>query len=776
MSSNLNQLVLEKFANKYRKKANGKSLTITDNDYGTPYYRIWADIYDNGVDTVFFPDNFSKDIKYLPRGIKTVHLGKNFTGLISEKHLPQGLVVYYTGTHPVVSKKDPAKKIEYISSSNPESSTVSTANSPTQTNRQYTVNSGTQTNDFNFSDFSPSDASNPKYKAEQILKKKGINAKFDKDKKKLTVEIINTHRSDASDFYEKVKFISNKKHTDKLILIDIHGIVKEFPKEFKYGPDTKSVALYLNGFNSNLPLFNSKCQKIDLNLPVLETQLPKLPREVEIFRFISREYNHPLVQFPDSLQVLHLRLKHFNNAIPEYPGDLLELTLELQEYRQRYPILPDKLKKFHLTNLREVKEKPRNINTEGNVIETQKLESFGKPITYFPQSLVDIKLPAYYKYPLPEVFLDRILEQEQEQQQQDGVGVLQGIHIYGSKNIGPIIISSKDKFVKIMEEISLEEKTEVEKSKTIYTKAQQKIYEKYKEILEMYLHISVSPEQFLISFTNDLNTKYVDYSVFSLLQYPLFRFDYQSFNMDLYNFINASAIFIKTESFDKELPDFKNISRLVIDSKIFNKPIPESAAETLELLNIISDEYNQQIPYLSKLNILDIRSPKFNYPVDPFIHLEKLIIISNAFNQPIPYFTALKKLFVESNEFNQDIPYIESLEELDIRSPEFNRDIPGMPNLILLEIRSDAYDMPIQLFENLTELYIYSNVFNQTIPPYLEKLVTLEIGSKIFNQEIPNLKNLKHLKIHSEKFNKNISHFLRTQLDKLEINGENFSL
>jgi len=165
-----------------------------------------------------------------------------------------------------------------------------------------------------------------------------------------------------------------------------------------------------------------------LNLPALQTQLPELPSKVEIFRFISREYNHPLVQFPDSLHVLHLRLKHFNNAIPEYPGDLLELTLELQEYRQRYPILPDKLKKFHLTNLREVKQKPRNINTEGNVIETQKLESFGKPITYFPESLVDIKLPAYYKYPLPEIFLDRILKE-----QQDGVGVLQGIHIYGLK-------------------------------------------------------------------------------------------------------------------------------------------------------------------------------------------------------------------------------------------------------------------------------------------------------------------------------------------------------
>jgi hypothetical protein len=765
MSSNLNGLVLQKFSSKYEK--NGKSIKITDNEYGTPYYRIWADIYDNGVDTVLFPDNFSKDNKYLPRGIKTVYLGKNFTGVISEKHLPQGLVVYYTGTHPVVSKKDSAKEITYISSSNPESSTqtntVSTANSPTQTNRQYTVNSETQTTDFNFSDYSPSDASNPKYKAEQILKKKGINAKFDKDKKKLTVEIINTNPSDASDFYEKVKFISNKRHTDKLILIDIHGIVKEFPKDFKYGPDTKSVALYLNGFNSNLPLFNSKCQKIDLNLPALQTQLPELPSKVEIFRFISREYNHPLVQFPDSLHVLHLRLKHFNNAIPEYPGDLLELTLELQEYRQRYPILPDKLKKFHLTNLREVKQKPRNINTEGNVIETQKLESFGKPITYFPESLVDIKLPAYYKYPLPEIFLDRILKE-----QQDGVGVLQGIHIYGSDNKGTIIISSKNKFVKIMEEISLEEKTEVDARITIYTEEQQKIYEKYKEILEMYLHISVSPEQFLISFTNDLNTKYVDYSVFSLLQYPLFRFDYELFNMDLDYFINASAIYITTKSFDKKLPDFKNISRLVINSNKFNQPIPESVADTLELLNIISDIFNQPIPYLSKLNILDIRSPRFNHPVDPFIHLEHLIIISNDFDQQIAYFTALKKLFVESKEFNQYIPYIQSLEELDIRSPKFNRDIPSMPNLILLEIRSDAYDMPIQLFENLTGLYIYSNVFNQTIPPYLDKLITLEIGSKEFNQEIPKLPNLKHLKIVSEKFNKDISH-LRTQLDKLEI-------
>ena len=155
MSSNLNGLVLQKFSSKYEK--NGKSIKITDNEYGTPYYRIWADIYDNGVDTVLFPDNFSKDIKYLPRGIKTVYLGKNFTGVISEKHLPQGLVVYYTGTHPVVSKKDSAKEITYISSSNPESSTqtntVSTANSPTQTNRQYTVNSETQTTDFNFSDY-----------------------------------------------------------------------------------------------------------------------------------------------------------------------------------------------------------------------------------------------------------------------------------------------------------------------------------------------------------------------------------------------------------------------------------------------------------------------------------------------------------------------------------------------------------------------------------------------------------------------------------------------
>ena len=589
-----------------------------------------------------------------------------------------------------------------------------------------------------------------------LLKRRGIKAEFEPVRNKLIVEITNTNK-DPSEFYQKMMFVSNKNHTNKLILVDNELAIESFPREFLFGPHTTSVAMYLGAFNSAIPAFRKVTKKIDLNLPELQTALPSLPESVQIFRLNSRKYNVPLEKFPEGLRVLHLRLKKYDEAIPVYPANLEELTLELQSYRQEYPVLPAGLRKFHLRNMQEA-GKRLNFNYAGNLMDATVLENFGEMVTYFPEGLDEVELPDNYRYPLPEVFLERIVD-----------GTIKRVRIYGTKNRDTIVILSKEKLERLIKEISVDEKKIFETT----GKYNKDIFIKYKTIFEMYKNIEVDINTYIIKFTNEINTKYIDYILFDkILSFNLF-FDYESFNMNLPDFQNVQSLRINSKAFNQQIPQLNSLTELRIISEVFNQPIPQ--LDSLRFLHIKSEAFNQQIPQLNSLDQLVITSVVFNQQIPQLNSLNDLGIESAAFNHPIPEFNLLRSLTIKSAAFNQPIPQLYLLGSLTIESAAFNHPIPQLYSLFTLGIISEVFNHPIRQLNSLVSLTIESAAFNQRIP-ILNKIEKIMIVSSIFNQPIPaELSELKKLYIVSPQFSQRIPEFnqsvelyIRAYTDNLE--------
>lgn len=778
------------------------------------------------VDTVIFPDNYSTDISCVPEQIKKLFLGKDFSGCINEELLPLNLQVIYPDKHPRVEKKNPERNVEYFYL-NPENESeklnlydlssnivhsnvyiiqdikLQLNNSLSSFLKKETISkhysegkSDAKSNRFASENNNKTVDNTNKYLISQYLSANGINTEYDNNKKKLTVEI---HHLNEQDFNFKINILlSYIDSVDKLILTDNFKMIKQLPADFYFGNNLTSIVIFLPAFDSQLPEFPESCRKIILNVNEMRAAVPKLPTNLQVFKFYSKTHNVSLPDFPFYMRKLHLNLKYFNKKIPEYPTYLQELSLELAEYKQDYPILPPYLSKYYLRNLYEKTHK-RNLDIYGNeTVASGKLtseytipnlENFAEHIAFFPEALETLELPIFYKYPLPEELLDRISNATQ----------LRNVNIYGTANKEIIVSQSQNKLALVVAEIAEDERKLVGLGLQ-FGQAHKNLFIRYKTILEMYKNIQVTLEKFSIHVTKDLN--YFSTNLFSFLYQLNLSYNYPGFNLQIPSFDNLCELSVASRFFNQNIPGFKNLTVLNIDSPGFSHEIPYM--EKLESLNVNSVVFNHEIPHFPKLSVLRLDCPSFNNliphfeflrelsvessvfnrGISKFDQLQKLLVRSPKFAHPIPYLKNLVEFTIESCLFNHEIPHFELLQKFIIRSKIFNRCIPAFTDLNVCEINSHKFNQEIPYINTLKELTIVNtshlydvnaecNSFNSPIPIFNE-LVKLHIESIAFNQEIPHFEKLTHLHVHAcGKFNYPIPHF--RQLQKLYINSIQFN-
>lgn len=785
-------------------------------DYKEKYLNLLNKVYNkcigqdniSDVDTVVFPDNYLSDISSLPERIKKVFLGRNFSGHINEELLPLNLQVIYPDKQPRVEKKNPDRNVSYFYF-NPEDETgkvnlfdlsSNTAHSNVyiiqdikhQLNNSFSNISQKETEGKNAAENNMNSGHN-KYLISQYLEANGINAEYDNSKKRLTVDI---HYLNETDFNSKIKILlSYIDCVDKLILSDNYKMMKQLPADFYFGKNLTSIVIILPAFDSQLPKFPESIRKIILNLSEMRAPVPKLPANLKVFKFISKMHNVLLPDFPLYLKKLHLNLKYFNKQIPEYPIYLEELTLELAEYKQNYPILPPYLTKYYLRNTMEKKHKmclDKLGNGTGGLTSvgytSQRLENFAELITFFPENLECLELPAFYKYPLPEDFLDKIINATQ----------IRNVNVYGTANKEIVLSESNHKLALAVAEIGEDERKLVGLGLQ-FGQAHKNLFVRYKAIFEMYKNIEIVLDKFSIVVKNDLN--YVSQHTFSFLHQLRLSYNYPGFNLPIPYFDSLCELSVVSRFFNQSIPELKNLRVLHIDSPCFSHEIPY--IEGLESLSINSIFFNHEIPHFPKLLVLRLDCPSFNKFIPHFQFLKELSVESSVFNSGIPQFEQLEKLLVRSPKFAQLIPHLMNLLELTVESSAFDHEIQHFELLQKFIIRSEIFNKCIPAFVQLNVCEIYSHKFIREIPymnnlkeltivntghlydvnadsnsynlplPFFKQLVKLHIESIAFNQEIPHFANLKHLHVYARRFNYPIP--LYREMEKLFISTLNFN-
>lgn len=365
------------------------------------------------------------------------------------------------------------------------------------------------------------------------------------------------------------------------------------------------------------------------------------------------------------------------------------------------------------------------FNESSSILNTQNLEKFGKLITYFPESLEDVELPAHYKYPLPELFLDRIGESVFNRFQVGyTTNVLKKVKVYGTDDRKTIILISKRKLKDVINEIAEDEKniqsniTNLDDIIYLYfyadTELQSRLkeikqmikiyYSKYKEIFEMYGNIEIKINDRFEIIIKNINTKYIDYEVLSILP-------------------NSNLIF-ENDLFNEDLSLFTNSLQLIIKSDSFNQPISKSVS--INPSYPLDSSFQTQIPKFDKLLYLYISSSTFDQPIYELPVLLELVINAKKFNQDIPELKSLINLVIHSDVFDKNISRMNNLKKLFIDSPQYNKTI----------IQGNE----IHKFDKLECIMIISNIYNVEITPQiilLPKLKKLRILSPVFDQQVP---------------------------------------
>lgn len=148
-----NNAIRELIKKMYQRKFNiqNKKLFLKQVD---EYYDTWARLFDPasvGVNEMYFPDGYKRNIRTVPAGIRKIVMGQNFNKKIYGDSLPASLkeIVYKGHQKPVLKKFNKRTNIRVIperSNFSAQTNSSPTVSAETQTNSSQSVSTETQTN------------------------------------------------------------------------------------------------------------------------------------------------------------------------------------------------------------------------------------------------------------------------------------------------------------------------------------------------------------------------------------------------------------------------------------------------------------------------------------------------------------------------------------------------------------------------------------------------------------------------------------------------------
>jgi hypothetical protein len=666
-TANINQLISNYFKKKYVDKELASVMIKNKNnhDYNTLLYRRWTELPSGrALRSAHFPAHFSKTVAELPSGVQDLYLGQNFRGNIRAARLPRSLrkIYFRNSNFPVVKNIGDRKNIRFFRIDELSD----------------------RANEYNYTNYMMQ-KKNPTAKsqiADELRRDWHIDTAYDRENDSIIVSVYTV--KDLRNTFEVIY----ERPVDRLLVYDAESRMDQLPPRF--GMHLKWIELYLPVFDAELPRMPDSCVHLDLYMPMYghtapARVLPDFPPHLAFLKLNLKNYTEKLADFPAKLETLHLRLKNYTRALPALPSPCRECTLELGKFRGPLPQLPGGLQHFCLRNIRE-REVRRNINANGNYVNTRDLERFASMIHHFPASLVDIELPMYYRYPLPQSLLETISKDSR---------II--YNVYGSSDANTIAILSKEKLAHVLAE-QMHRLRKQAQNVHYNVRANRDVLQEIKQTVEMYTGVEYHFEEGRLLLNEALALRYIDYKILGTL--PAERLEVRQ-NKQAVEWDSRFTIDIDVRAEYNFPIRFPMCQHLVIFSNAFNSPFVDVAR--LTSLEIVSDAFNQPLRravFPSLLN-LQIRSKAFNEAIEAE-NLWDLSIESDAFNVPIRDLGQLTRLRVVSPMFNEPITNAPNLVELTIDARDYDKSLEHLVlNRIDLNVHSYAGKITVRNCESV---------------------------------------------------------------------------
>lgn len=461
------------------------------------------------------------------------------------------------------------------------------------------------------------------------------------------------------------------------------------------------------------------------------------------------------------VRVMTVRLNAFTSKLPSFPMHLQKLVLDVEFKRNLY-------------------DYPETL------------------LTYFPDSLTEVKIDRSYEWPLPQNFLANVLKKPDIK-----------VQIYDTNSTEGILYQSRENFIKLIQyyyhhsDYNRESMSQTDDRNKTMTK-----------LSRMYFgwNLTIDDSQFMpltLTYYSKLDTRFIDYHMISMI--PVGRVVIQQDTQRIEKFNGA----VKSALFEKSSTDFnpltflpRDLESLEIRCPLFDHKIPEHLSTLKKITLDLDSHYKHSIlNKLPNLKVLKISTPNkvernstictirktpescdiscytFLYVFgEDLENLRYLRIHANHFRRgiDIPQFLPnLQSLHLSGHTYLDDfsVKKYNNLQNLSIDFDNFNQALPELDSLLFLYVRAKNFDRYIDMgmYPRCRSVTIVSPVFNQKLELRQRHLINLYIQSDAFQKDIDLFSNieLKKFTIVSKKFRNAINNIPKS-LDEFKLHTDEY--